>query len=132
MSVPMIKALKGGNAFVFLHADFFKVILDILVYSFGDDQKSFDEILSKLDSFFRNFYEHINRTCFINLLDSLVQRMASYDLKWFKNQHDVNGFLFGCMLMVEENKVPGTFTKKLCNSLLDHSSKPEDYLSRPS
>jgi len=37
MSVPMIKALKGGVAFEFLNADFFKPIIDVLVYSFGDD-----------------------------------------------------------------------------------------------
>jgi hypothetical protein len=85
MSVPVIKALKGGVAFEFLNADFFKPILDILVYSFGDDQRSFDELLSKLDSAFRNHYEHINRTAFINLLEYLIQRMASYDNKWFMN-----------------------------------------------
>jgi hypothetical protein len=97
MSVPMIKALKGGNAFVFLHADYFKVILDILVYSFGDDQRSFDLILSKLDVFFRNYYENVNRTSFITLLEMLVHRMASYDMKWFQNQHRVNEFLMACM-----------------------------------
>jgi hypothetical protein len=77
MSVPMIKALKGGVAFEFINADFYKPIIEVLVYSFGEDQQSFDDLLSKLDLTFRNYYEHINRTAFINLLDYLVLRMTS-------------------------------------------------------
>ncbi len=75
MSVPMIKALKEGEAFKSILADYYKPIIDKLVYSFGNDQKSFDDILAKLNLTFRMCFEHIKRTCFINLLDSLVARM---------------------------------------------------------
>lgn len=38
MSVPMIKALKSNKTFDFIPAGFLKVVIDILVFSFGNDQ----------------------------------------------------------------------------------------------
>ncbi len=87
MSVPMIKALKSGSAFNFLPSAYFSSILGILVYSFGDDQKSFDDILSTMKRAFINYYERIVDTCFINLLDKLLTRMKQFNLKWFQNQN---------------------------------------------
>ena len=42
----MIKALKSGIVFDFLPAGFFKVIIDILVFCFSNDQKAFDSIVN--------------------------------------------------------------------------------------
>ena len=33
--------------------------------------------------------------------------------------------------MVEENKVPGVFSKEICESLLSQGSDPSEYLKRP-
>ncbi len=75
MSVPMIKALKSGSAFNFLTSDYYTPILGILVYSFGDDQRSFDDILSRMQSTFINYYERIQSTCLLLLLEQLLGRM---------------------------------------------------------
>ena len=81
----MIRALKGGEAFSFLPHSHYKAVLDIVVYSFGDDQDAFDELLEMLRLAFLNNLEEIEETSLITLLDALVGRMAAYDERWFKN-----------------------------------------------
>lgn len=55
----MIKALKSGIVFNFLPAGFFKVIIDMLVFSFSNDQRAFDSIVDALKLAFSSNYEHI-------------------------------------------------------------------------
>ena len=103
MSVPMIRALKSGNAFKSFPSGFYKPLIDILVFSFGDDLRSFEDIIKKLRSTFSKCFEHIKRTVFINLLDNLVARMQAFDRKLFKNQIIVNKFLTEVLDMIENN-----------------------------
>lgn len=84
-SVPMIKALKDGKTFFFLPPLYYKTILDISVFSFGDNIAAFNDLLEMFRVAFLHNLEQIEETSLITLLDALVVRMASYDERWFKN-----------------------------------------------
>ena len=105
----MIKALKGGEAFSFLYSAYYKVILDIAVYSFSDDQVSFNELLGMLKQVFLDNFEQIEKSSLLTLLEALVARMSSFNESWFKQQKKVNDFLSGILAMIDQNKVPGKF-----------------------
>ena len=86
MSVPTIKALKSKKCvFAFIPSGFLGPIIDILVYAFGDDQQSFNDILKDFKRAFSHFFESIQRTQLVTLLHMLGQRLINHDNKWFKN-----------------------------------------------
>ena len=66
MSVPLIKGLKSMkhriSLFDFIPSKFFKPIIDIFVYTFGESQKDFDQILETFNYSFSYFYEKLEDT----------------------------------------------------------------------
>jgi len=58
-------------------------------------------------------------THFEYFLEQLAQRMTAFDNKWFRDESAVVSLLSGILDMIEQNKVPGSFDKSLCDSLLD-------------
>jgi len=102
-----------------------------MVYTFSDDQESFNNILSDFDRAFSELYEGMESFNFKNLLQKLVIRLRMHDPKWFKNLNAVRDLLSGSMLMIEENKVPDGFNTTLCTRLLMVEDSPQVYLDRP-
>jgi hypothetical protein len=76
MTVPMIKGLKqeknNQNIFSFIPPYFVKPLIDIFVHTFGNDQKAFDDILMSFDNAFSNFYERLENTSFVTILQKLI------------------------------------------------------------
>jgi hypothetical protein len=86
MSLPMIKGLKNKEeVFAFIPSDYFKLVLDVLVYSFSDDQIAFDLILITLKEAFSHYWESIEKTRFNILLDALINQLLLRNPRWFKN-----------------------------------------------
>jgi hypothetical protein len=49
MSLPMIKAIKNGASNIHhLVADYYQFVIDILLYTFDDNQEAFDKLLNLL------------------------------------------------------------------------------------
>ena len=86
----MIKAFKGGKAFSFLPPAYYKAILDIAVYSFGDDQAAFNELLDMFRQAFIDNFEQIEKSSLLILLEALVAKMSTFDESWFKQQKKIN------------------------------------------
>ena len=127
--MPKIKALKRREDFLFLPSTHFKACIDIAVFSFGNDQAAFNELLAMFRDAFHNNLEEIEDTSLLTLLDALGARMAAFDERWFRNQKGVNEFLSKVLAMVDEHKVPRKFDDKLCKALLKGDVTPDYYLA---
>ena len=79
MSVPMITALKSPETFVNLPANFIKVLIDIMVYTFGTDMDAFNDIIARVKTTLRECYEAMDIANYLHFLEVLARRMIAKD-----------------------------------------------------
>ncbi len=122
MSVPMITALKAPETFVNFPANFIKVVIDIMVYTFSTDMNAFIDIIARLKSTLRECYEAIDLANYVHFLEVLAKRMKTLDKRWFNNIASVKKIIYTTLELVKDNKLPGTFDTSTTTMVLDDPS----------
>jgi hypothetical protein len=109
--------VEDQSLYSFIPADFFKPIIEVLAYTFGTEQQAFDEILACMKHAFSHFFEDLEQTEYLNLLNALIVKLKQYDPLWFQSMANVRDLIRDTLKIVELNKID-YFEEKVCLQLL--------------